>query len=321
LLEKMQAGVLAKSRGSGVLAWLLRLALRSASNVYEAKQKGMSAGIIDQICYKGLVSIRHKIKNQLFGLSFKYAISGGAKLNPETAKFFAILDIEVLEGYGLTETCVATNVNRLGRNKIGAVGPVLDHDIELRIAEDGEILFRGPNITSGYYKREAATKAAWDEAGWFYTGDLGEIDPEGYLKIVGRKKDILVTSYGKNIAPEPIEAQLKDSCYISQAVMVGDARPYCIAIVTIDQAAVELWANKKGIESEGDLGSNELVIALIHQEVEVVNQRLANYEAIKKVIVLGEDFTVENGLLTPTFKIKKKLVLEKYNRQIEAAYS
>ena len=238
LFEKMQAGVLAKAHSAGFPARLLSLSLWAAMRTYQDNQDGKKPGILARIVYQGTGSIRGKITEQLFGSDFKYGISGGAKLSPQVAHFFASLGIPILEGYGLTETCVATNCNRIDKNKIGTVGPVLDTDIEMKLASDGEILFRGPNIALGYYKREQATKKAWDSEGWFHTGDLGEIDQDGYLSIVGRKKEILVSSYGKNIAPGELESLIASSPLVSQALMIGDGRAYCTALVTLDETAL-----------------------------------------------------------------------------------
>ncbi|MCI5064239.1 long-chain fatty acid--CoA ligase [bacterium] len=317
LLEKMQSGVIAKSRAGGIAGTLLQMMLSAANAVYTGE-----AGAADQLKYHLTGFLRKKVRLQLFGEGFRYAISGGAKLNPDVGRFFDMLGIEILEGYGLTETCVATNVNRFGRKKIGTVGPVLADDIELRIAEDGEILFRGPNITKGYHGRETATKESWDADGWFHTGDLGELDEDEFLSIVGRKKDILVTSYGKNIAPEDIEAQMKSSPYISAVVLLGDGRPFVTALISLDLENVSSWAKKRGI-SELDnrsLAENDAVRELIWKQLEKANTEFADYERAKKFEIVPEDFTVENGMLTPTFKVKKPVVMKRYAALIEKLY-
>lgn len=323
LLEKMQAGVNAKSKGGGLKGALLSLTIGSAKKVYEAGESGNAAPLGAKLGYALTGGLRKKIKAQLFGDQIKYCISGGAKLNPQVARFFDSLGIEILEGYGLTETCVATNVNREGNKKIGTVGPVLDEDIEMKVTDDGEICFRGPNIALGYYKRQTATKASWDGEGWFHTGDLGEIDEDGFLSIVGRKKDILVTSYGKNIAPDEIEGKLKGSPHVSQAVMIGDGRPYCTALLTLDEEAIKNWAKKKGIEKTDleSLAQDDRVHSLLMKHVESVNQEVANYESVKKIKIISDDFTVENGLLTPTFKVKRNLVAKQYESEIEELYA
>ncbi|MCB0334946.1 MAG: long-chain fatty acid--CoA ligase [Bdellovibrionales bacterium] len=320
LLEKMQSGLVAKSKGGGIGGALLRLTLWGAKTHYAASTKGLSPGILASIAYQGTSGIRAKVKEKLFGPHFSFAISGGAKLNPNTAIFFDALGIDIVEGYGLTETCVATNVNRKDSKKIGTVGPVLDVDVELKIETDGEICFRGPNVTKGYYKRDTATKASWDSDGWFHTGDLGEVDSEGYLSIVGRKKDILVTSYGKNVAPEDIEARVKSSHeLISQVVMLGDGRPFCIMLVTLDPGATEAWCRAHSITDEPNHES-KAVYDSVWKAVQNVNKDLASYESIKKISIVAEDFTVENGMLTPTFKVKRKVVTDKYADLISKIY-
>jgi long-chain acyl-CoA synthetase len=317
MLEKMQSGILAKTKSGGLGALLVKAVINSSKEMQNGR-----ANFKNNFIYKLTAGIRQKIKIKLFGNNFKYCISGGAKLNVDTAYFFDMLGIEVLEGYGLTETCVATNVNPVGKKKIGTVGPVLDNDIILKIAEDGEILYKGPNIAKGYYKRIKATESSWDKDGWFHTGDLGSIDSDGYLSIVGRKKDILVTSYGKNIAPESIEAKLKSSQYISQAVLVGDGRPYCAAIITLDEAAIRNLAKVKPINLEGaDNNANSELRKIISEEIEAINKALSNHEQIRNFIIAKEDFTIENGLLTPTFKVKKQLVLKMYNDYITEIYN
>jgi len=321
LLEKMQSGIQQMGSKGGIGGNLIRFVLWSAEKVYWGRRDGKKIPLVAQIGFEGLAGIRRKIRKKLFGDNLHYCVSGGAKLNPRTAYFFDMLGIEILEGYGLTETCVATNVNRLGNKKIGTVGPVLTDDIELKLGTDGEIAFRGPNITAGYYNRKTATEASWDSEGWFYTGDLGELDADGFLSIVGRKKEILVSSYGKNIAPEGIEARLKSSALISQVVLLGDGRPFCTALITLDYPAVKGWAKKYGIDKSGEeLISDSKVRDHIWKEVELVNQNLANHEMVRKIEIIAEDFTVENGFLTPTFKVKKNLVQKQYESLIEGMY-
>lgn len=321
LLEKMEAGIRAKANKSGIGGKILSTVIKSSEQSYRARQQGKPVPLMTGILYAGTSGIRQKIKEKLFGSSFIFAISGGAKLNPTVHLFFDALGIEILEGYGLTETCVATNINRFGDKKIGSVGPLLCEDIELKLGEDGEIMFRGPNITQGYYNRPTATRQSWDEQGWFHTGDLGSVDDRGFLSIVGRKKEILVTSYGKNIAPEDIESQIKSSPYISQAIMLGDGRAYCVALVTIDEQAVGVWAKKHGVVARDGLASDQRVEDLIWKEVEKVNAELASYETIKKIAILPEELTVENGMLTPTFKVKRKVVTERFQDKIESLYA
>jgi long-chain acyl-CoA synthetase len=212
-------------------------------------------------------------------------------------------------------------VNRERANRIGTVGPVLSSDIELRIAEDGEICFRGPNIARGYWKRPRATAESWSAEGWFHTGDLGSVDECGALSITGRKKEILVTAGGKKISPDAIEAKLRRSAYISQAVLVGEGKPYCCAIVTIDRAAITQWAAGRGIVLQDDYATDPRVIELIDGELAEINAGLASYESVKKVTLLRVDFSVDNGLLTPTLKVRRSEVVKRYSDRIAALYS
>lgn len=253
------------------------------------------------------------IRKAVFGQNFSYALSGGAKLDPGVNLFFDALGIEVLEGYGLTETCVATNCNRRGRKKIGTVGPLLAQDIEVRIANDGEILFKGPNITKAYWKRPKATSEAWDIEGWFHTGDLGSLDDDGALSITGRKKELIVTAGGKKIVPEGIEFKLKSSPYISNAVLCGDGKPYCVALITLQRTVIE---DHFGNGEEGIIGAMKAV----QSHFDEVNAGLPSFETIKKFRVLETEFTIENGLLTPTLKLKRGEVVRRFKDVLEELY-
>lgn len=322
ILEKMQAGIIAKSKGKKLKAKILKLTLWAAKANFKANlenSKAPNLTILQQIAYSATNVIRDQISTQLFGPNFNFCISGGAKLSDDVANFFESLDIKIIQGYGLTETCVATNVNPPSNNRIGTVGPVLDSDIELKIMEDDEICFRGPNIALGYYKRVKATEEVFDKSGWFHTGDLGSVDGDGYLKIVGRKKDIIVTSYGKNVAPEIVQAEILKSEILSQAVLVGDAKPYCIVLLTIDRPGFKKTYPK--IELSSNLNENKELRDVVSSELKEQTKDLASHEAPKKFFLIDEEFTIENGLLTPTFKVKKKLVLEKYAKEIESIYN
>jgi long-chain acyl-CoA synthetase len=321
LLEKMEEGIRAKAAAGGVAGLVIRTTVNAAASMYQCKQQGKAPNSMTRMLYEGTASIRAKIKKQLFGEQFHYAVSGGAKLNRSVAEFFDSLGIEILEGYGLTETSVATNINRLGRKKIGTVGPVLASDIECRLAADGEILFRGPNVALGYYGRTAATASAWDEQGWFKTGDLGEIDGDGFLSIVGRKKEIIVTSQGKNIAPELVEAVLKASPLVTQVVLLGDNRPHCAAIITLAADNVKAVAGKAGIKLRDGWHSSEAVYDMVKKDLDRVGHALASYERPREYLIVDEEFTVDNGLLTPTFKVKRALVAKKYETEIDRLYA
>jgi long-chain acyl-CoA synthetase len=320
LIEKMKDGVEAQAQAEGLKALLLRTSIAAARRVYEARRIGDTPMLPDLILLLLLSPVLKKISKALFGKRLKAVISGGAKLAPPVAHYFAALRVPILEGYGLTETCVATNVNRIESNKIGTVGPLLAKDIELRIAEDGEICFRGPNIAKGYYGRRAATQASWSEDGWFKTGDLGSIDSDGMLSINGRKKEIIVSSTGKKVAPEPIEQKLSASRYINQAVVLGDDRPHCVALLFPDAVAIAAWADRQAISLSKPLHEEPAIQELLWSEVEAVNASLAGFERIRRIYVLPEELTVENSMLTPTFKVKRREVLRRYSSQIGALY-
>jgi len=257
-------------------------------------------------------SIRAKIKKQVFGDNFKYAISGGAKLNPDTAYFFDNINILILQGYGLTETCVATNVNPYFKNKIGTVGPLLDADIELKISNESEILFRGPNVVNGYYNYKKATEESWDDDGFFHTGDLGSVDSDGYLSIVGRKKELIVSSYGKKISPIEVESFMEKSKFVSQSVLVGNDRKYCVALVVPELGLLEAEF-EKGLkrEEQEDFIYNEIIVSC---------QKLAKFKVPKKIIIISDPFSVENGLLTPTLKIRRSHIEKAYQAKIDLLY-
>jgi long-chain acyl-CoA synthetase len=242
-----------------------------------------------------------KIRGALGG-RIKFLVSGGAPLAPEIARFLHGAGLLVLEGYGLTETT-----------------PILN----LRIADDGEILAKGPNIALGYYKRPEETRAAWDSDGWFHTGDIGEIDSDGFLRITDRKKDLIKTSGGKYVAPQKVENLLKTQPHISQAVVIGDRRRYCVALLTLDAAEVETWAAKQGISLPADRAAwaqDERVRALIESEVAAVNRHLASYESVKYFRIVPREFTVETGELTPSLKVKRKVIAERYKDLIDEMY-
>jgi len=258
----------------------------------------------------------------LLGGRIKFLTSGGAPLSPEIIQFFHSAGLLILEGYGLTETTPTLTVNRPDRFKFGTVGVPLD-GVTLKIAEDGEILAKGPNIASGYYKRPEATREAWDADGWFHTGDIGELDAEGFLRITDRKKDLIKTSGGKYVAPQNVENLLKMQPHISQAVLIGDRRKYCTALITLDYDEVEAWARQQGVTLSADRGqwaTDKRISALIDAEVAAANKHLASYESVKYHRILPHDFSVESGELTPSLKVKRKVINERYHGVIEDMY-
>ncbi|HET7579543.1 MAG TPA: long-chain fatty acid--CoA ligase [Bacillales bacterium] len=264
--------------------------------------------------------VYQKVKKQLGG-RMRGMVSGGGALNPEIARFFWALDLPILEGYGLTETSPVITTNPMVRAKAGTVGKPLPN-LEIRIAEDGEVLVKGPSVMQGYYKNEEATKKDIVD-GWFHTGDIGELDEEGYLKIIDRKKRLLILSTGKNVAPQPIENAINESRYVEQSAIIGDNRKYVIAFVSPDFENLLPWAEKQGIQSESkeEICRDIQVLNLLQGEVERYTKSFAGFEQPKKVIVVGEEWTVEGGELTPTLKVKMKKIHEKYSRVIEQVYA
>ncbi len=261
-----------------------------------------------------------KIKSRL-GSRFEFAMSGGAPLARDLAEFFWAAGIEIYEGYGLSETSPVLTVNGRDGVKLGTVGPAIP-GVELKIAEDGEILARGPNIMKGYFNMPEATAETIDGEGWFHTGDIGEIDEDGFLRITDRKKELIVNAYGKNVAPAPIENALKSSRYIGEAVVVGDRRKLLAALLVPDFEALAGWAAREGVEvgGHGEFLKQDRVRQLIATEIDAVNNKLARYEQIRIWELLPDEFTIETGELTPTQKIKRRVINQKYGDIIERLY-
>ncbi len=269
------------------------------------------------IAFKLVLSKIH----ELFGGRIRFFVSGGAPLSKDIAEFFHAADVLILEGYGLTETTAPANVNRPNKYKFGTVGPVLP-GTEEKIADDGEILIRGPGVMIGYYKNPEETREALDPDGWFHTGDIGEFDEEGFLRITDRKKDIIVTAGGKNIAPQYIENLMKTSPYISQCFVYGDKRKYLTALITLDFEQIKEYADSHGIQYDSleELAKDPQIEELIKKEIEERNRQLASYETIKKFVILPSDFTIETGELTPSLKMKRKVILNKYKELLDSLY-
>ncbi|HZU50157.1 MAG TPA: long-chain fatty acid--CoA ligase [Mycobacterium sp.] len=265
--------------------------------------------------------VYHKLRAALGG-DCRASISGGAPLGARLGHFYRGVGLTVYEGYGLTETSAAITVNQVGALKIGTVGKLLPGN-SMRIADDGELLVRGGVVFSGYWHNEQATAEAFTD-GWFKTGDLGQVDEDGYLTITGRKKEIIVTAGGKNVAPAVLEDQLRAHPLISQAMVVGDARPFVGALITIDPEAFDGWKqrNSKAADmSVGDLTTDPDLVAEVDAAVKQANLAVSHAESIRKFRILPVDFTEDTGELTPTMKVKRKVVSEKFAPDIEAIYS
>ena len=260
------------------------------------------------------------------GGRLRFAVSGGAALNPRILEFFWALGVPVYEGYGLTETSPVLTLNRQGQVRPGYVGqPILDTWEGLpflKLSDEGELLCRGPNVMAGYWRDEAATREVIDAEGYFHTGDIGELDEAGRIRITDRKKEILVTSGGKNVAPQPIENLLRADKYISQAVLIGDGRNYITALIVPHFPVLRRWADYKELPFSDDASLATLPEAVdkIARRVERINEQLSNYERIRKVTLLDRELTAEEGLLTPSLKIKRRAVTSAFAPLIEAMY-
>jgi len=255
------------------------------------------------------------------GGRLRFCVSGSAPLALEIAEFFHAAGILILEGYGLTETCPILASNHPDAFKFGTVGRPFA-GIEVKIAEDGEIVARGPNIARGYYRKQEETAAAFEPGGWFRTGDIGEIDRDGFLRITDRKKDLIKTSGGSYVAPQHIENLLKGDPFVSQALVEGDRRPYPIALVTVNADELAKLARARGLGDKpvAELVRHPVVMERVRRAVDGVNAHLASYAQVKRFAVLPADFTQEAGELTPTLKIKRRDVRAKYADVIESLY-
>lgn len=322
LFEKMAAAIQAKASGKGLATQLMRITISNAQRVYRARQNKERLSLLDQILFNGLEGIRTKIKHRLFGARFSHGISGGAKLDPEVNRFFDALGITICEGYGLTETCVATHVNLPDRRKIGSVGPALE-GVEVKICpEDQEIALRGPNITQGYLHRQKATAEAWDHDGWFHTGDIGRLDDDGFLYITDRKKELVITAGGKKISPQSVEGLFKRYPFISQSLYYGDGKPHCVMLFTLNEIELREILRHRGVHYSAHTKLGELpeTMKMVQDAVDAANTKLASFETIKRFAILPEDFTIEGGLLTPTMKMKRKVIVARYRDTIESLY-
>jgi long-chain acyl-CoA synthetase len=268
------------------------------------------------------LDLQYQLANRLVISKIKQALgfdraaelfSGAAPIAADVLEFFSGLDLPIHEIYGQSEDCGPTSCNLAGKTKLGTVGPPIP-GIEVKLAEDGEILVRGPHVFLGYYKEPEATAEALTKDGWLCSGDLGAFDAEGFLSITGRKKEIIITAGGKNIAPKNIEAMIKQSPLVGEAVVIGDRRKFLSLLVTLDEAAA------RKLEPSGDLTKSPAIRSAIQAKIDEVNQTLARVEQVKKFSILPLPFGIDTGELTPTLKIKRKVVAQKYAREIEAMY-
>lgn len=321
LYEKIYARVLDNALSSGglktqIFFWAKGVGDRWATEKLAGREPAGLLGLQYRIADKLVFS---KLRERTGG-NIRYFISGGAPLSPDIAKFFYSAGLIILEGYGLTETSPVISANNLKDYRLGSVGKPIA-GVEVRIAKDGEILTRGPHVMRGYYNNEQATKDTISEDGWFHTGDIGVIE-DGFLRITDRKKDIIVTAGGKNIAPQPIENMLKTNKYVSQAVMIGDKRKFPVVLIVPDWDQVEKWAAHKQIAwtSRTELVAMPAVQAKMEKEVKEQLKGLASFEMPKKVKLIEHDFSIERGELTPTLKVKRRVIDKTYKAQIDELY-
>ena len=319
--EKIQARILEKGAAAGgakaaLFSWAIKQAMARGHAILRGKRPGplsaLQASIADRLVFA-------KIRNGIGG-RLRFAVSGSAPLAVNVAEFFVGLGVPIIEGYGLTETAPILTVNPVTAPRAGTVGKAV-RDVELRIAEDGEILARGANVMTGYYNKPDASAEVLRD-GWFHTGDIGTLDGEGYLTITDRKKDILVTSGGKKIAPQPIEAVLKRSPLVAEAVLLGDRRHHAAALLIPDFAALERRLKDLGrpFGERDELVTRADVVALYQEIVDGLNRELSQFEQIRKIAILPREFSIDSGELTPTLKVKRKVVEEKWKDVISRLY-
>lgn len=323
VLEKIQAKAMAtreglSSFGQGVFDW----AFGVGQQVAEMERAGRAP--------TGWLAVKHRLADRLvlgkvrqkLGGCIKLVISGGAPLAPHLSEWFHAAGILVVEGYGLTETSAPATTNTPSSYRFGTVGQAIP-GTDIRIADDGEIEIRGPGVTTGYYRDEDATAAAFTDDGYFRSGDIGDLDSEGFLRITGRKKNIIITAGGKNIGPGRIENLLKEHLLVGQAMVYGDRKPYLVCLLALDPEDAPSWARSEGLESHNlpELSRHPRVLAALADHVDQVNAQLASYETLKQFEIVEVPFLPENGYLTPTLKLKRRAILADFGAQVEAIYT
>ena len=327
IYEKIFAKIYDTVSAGGILKRLIfHWAMLAGRQAVPYLMKGEEPPSWKGLWYRTAKAVVFEKIRQRTGGRMKIAISGGAPLGGKIMEFFWILGLPILEGYGLTETSPVITVNRIGEVMPGCVGRPLYTEWNgkpfVKIAEDGEILCQGPNVMTSYWNNEKATREAIDTDGYFHTGDIGHFDDQGRLYITDRKKELIITSGGKKVAPQPIENLLKVDKYISQAVLIGDKRNFISVLIVPNFDSLVRWAGYKKItfKTHAELIQNPLVFAKIGSRVERINERLSHYERIKKMVLLDQEMTLEGGQLTPSLKVKRRVINQMYAAQIEAMY-
>ena len=298
-----------------LLAWALRVGARQAGIVYDGRLPG---SLVWQLANK----LAYSKVREAFGGRVRVFVSGGAPLGIDTARWFASAGIALWEGYGLTETSPVIALNTPLRHRMGAAGAPIGN-VELKFAEDGELLVRGPSVFSGYWQKTEASAECFDREGWFRTGDIGHLDADGFLFITDRKKELLKTSGGKIVAPQPIENKLKNNLLVANAALVGDRHKFICALLAPNFAVLEEWARRHGVPaaSRAALVADARIVALYDEAVREVNRTLANFETIKRFRIVADEWTQESGELTPSMKIKRRVLNARYQAAIDAMYA
>ncbi len=318
VFEKIRQAVESRAALSPIkkrlLAWAIHLGSNFIDTVYDGRKPSSKRwGLANKLVYSKV--------SEAFGGRVKVFVSGGAPLGIDTARWFASVGVALWEGYGLTETSPVISLNTPRHHRMGAAGMPIGN-VELKFAEDGELLVRGPSVFPGYWNKPDANAECFDAEGWFRTGDIGHFDADGFLYITDRKKELLKTSGGKMVAPQPIENKLKNSIFVAQAALVGDKHKFISALISPNFVALDDWARQHGVEagSRADLVAHSRVVALYGEIVREVNGTLANFETLKRFRVVADEWTQESGELTPSMKLKRRVLTQKYAAVIGELY-
>jgi long-chain acyl-CoA synthetase len=307
-------------REGGLKAKLFAWAMRAGRRAREAVWQGRAPGAFTSLQYAVARKLVFSKILARFGGRLKFTVSGAAPLAREIGEFFDIVGLPLLNGYGLTEAPVIS-IGRLESNRIGSVGPIVP-GVDVRIADDGEILTRGPQLMAGYWKKRDATAEVIDAEGWLHTGDIGHLDRDGHLFITDRKKNLIATAGGKKIAPEPIEARLRASPYVAQAVLIGDNLPYVTVLIVPNFENLEAYFTERGLDGKGReaLANHDVTEALIAAAVKDANSELAQYERIRRFTVLTREFSLDDGEITPTLKARRRVITDRFRQAIDQMY-